>query len=396
MKKLLKDFIFFFLYYIHAFSKLRKRPNPGAEAKTILVISWHLIGDSFLSLPVIHALKKRLPGARITVLCKPFVREVFGQLPEIDDVIVIADEELTGPNINRLIHEKFDVVIDLTNNLKSYFFVLLARGKYKVGGSGSFLLLGRRYTGFPLLFDKMADAPGNEYIINYLWGITRLFLNEITLDPDWRFEAGDSCGADRAEKDKVQIGICIGASRHENLWEPQKWMSLISRLTEIHGARVFVFGGAAEKQLLPALESIEGTDVISLVGRTNILEAIGKIRSMDYFISNDTGLMHVAIHNKIPTVCLIGPTDPANYVPGDSLLTSVVKKNIYCQPCYKFLYLADQQMHEDCRELPSLCKKMITVDDVIDGLFILRQNRKGTRDFSKSPDGTYHSDVRRS
>ena len=60
-----------------------------SENQNILLIQTAFIGDVVLTTPMIRALRRCKPGARITVMVKPEARAFVESLEEVDEVLVI-------------------------------------------------------------------------------------------------------------------------------------------------------------------------------------------------------------------------------------------------------------------------------------------------------------------
>ena len=76
-----------------------------------------------------------------------------------------------------------------------------------------------------------------------------------------------------------------------------------------NGYKTILFGGADD--VIVANEIINGLDIVidNYVNKFNILDTAGAISLCDLFISNDSGLMHLASTLKIPVVALFGSTN---------------------------------------------------------------------------------------
>ena len=74
------------------------------------------------------------------------------------------------------------------------------------------------------------------------------------------------------------------------------------------------------------------TKLINLAGKTTLREAIYLISQCRLFISNDSGLMHVAGALNIPTIAIFGSTNPVTTAPiGDN--HTIIYNKFDCSPC---------------------------------------------------------------
>jgi heptosyltransferase-2 len=102
------------------------------------------------------------------------------------------------------------------------------------------------------------------------------------------------------------------------------------------------------------VQSAAETPLVDIAGRTNLSDAIALIARCDLFITNDSGLMHVAGALGVPTVAIFGSTNPKTTYPlGERI--SLIRKPVDCSPCLK------QECPTDFR-----CMNLVTVDEVVD------------------------------
>ena len=100
------------------------------------------------------------------------------------------------------------------------------------------------------------------------------------------------------------------------------------------------------------VQRLAQTKLINLAGKTTLREAIYLISQCRLFISNDSGLMHIAGALNIPTIALFGSTNPATTSPAGNKST-IVRREVSCSPCLK------EKCPTDFR-----CMKLISVEDV--------------------------------
>ena len=153
-------------------------------------------------------------------------------------------------------------------------------------------------------------------------------------------------------RDRV-IGVNPGATYGSaKRWFPDRYAALCDRIQKHHGARVIVFGGPGEKVVGCQVAESMQQPCVNLCGKTKLREAMALIERCELFITNDSGLMHVAAAFDVPLVAIFGSTNPITTGPS-SPTSRVVRVPIPCSPCLK------PRCPEDHR-----CMKEITVDMV--------------------------------
>src|SRR5271155_5453841 len=90
---------------------------PGFEYRRILVRATNWVGDAVMSLPALRALKGRFPRARISILAKPWVADLYRREPFCDEIILYTARELAAKwQMGReLAGREFDCAILLQN-----------------------------------------------------------------------------------------------------------------------------------------------------------------------------------------------------------------------------------------------------------------------------------------
>src|SRR3990172_12518126 len=66
-----------------------RRTFEADRLRSILVRGPNWLGDAVLSLPILANLRRSFPAARISLLVRPWVRDLFQASPFIDDLLVI-------------------------------------------------------------------------------------------------------------------------------------------------------------------------------------------------------------------------------------------------------------------------------------------------------------------
>ena len=137
---------------------------------------------------------------------------------------------------------------------------------------------------------------------------------------------------------KPALGINPGASYGSaKRWYPEEFTKVASELASQYD--IVIFGGSGETDIAADIEQglIDSriTNYQNLAGKTTIPELIEHISSLDFFITGDSGPMHVAAAFQVPTVAIFGPTKDDETSQWMNEKSIIVKKNLDCQPCMK-------------------------------------------------------------
>jgi ADP-heptose:LPS heptosyltransferase len=134
---------------------------------------------------------------------------------------------------------------------------------------------------------------------------------------------------------KLLIGLHLGSNDilKAKRWPLQNFQNLITRiLRSYENTGIIIFGGKNEVEYAKELNQ---TGIINLVGKTSLQTAGLLIKKCAVFISNDSGLMHLATSVGTFVISIFGPTIIEKNRPySDNSI--VISKKFKCQPCYKY------------------------------------------------------------
>jgi hypothetical protein len=139
-----------------------------------------------------------------------------------------------------------------------------------------------------------------------------------------------------------RIGININAGDYlpERKFPIDQWVLLCQELAQSFPQSTFFLTGLeAEKNYVQQFEKKwtatgEKINVKNLTGSQNLNAFLSHLASLDLFITNDSGPLHLAQLKKIKTVAIWGPTSAkqVGYPNNDSMLNLSTK--IACHPCF--------------------------------------------------------------
>ncbi len=287
------------------------------------------IGDALLSLPALRDLRRNFPAARLEILARGWVAQLYEAVAEVDGIHVSrglrADAEL--------LRGRCDTTVLLPNSLHCALPPFLARVPERWG----FASAGRA----PLLTRAgriPAAVRGHSQVYYYRAMLAAIGLH-VSAAPDaalrcpdaWRDEGrallaqGAGCGAWLG----LNAGAFFGGAKR---WLPARFAALADRAARLWGARVVLVGSADERPLADAIAAQMQAPARVLAGQTTLSGLAGVLAHLRLLLTNDSGPMHLAAALGVPVVAVFGPTDWRETAPFGAR-QRVLRAETECAPC---------------------------------------------------------------
>ncbi len=349
----------------------------------ILIIKLSSIGDCLLATPAIESIRKGYPDSFITWLIEDKARDIALLNPNVDEVVVIDKKKFKIKNylslIKKLRSRRYDLSIDLQGVDRTSIFAFL---------SGAPVRYVEEYANLGFLSNKKIAREGRplEHAVKfYLFLASNVGGKKIeepeptlvTSAEDKKF-ASDFLENNFAKSVKKEIFIGINPT---GAWKTKRWpikhfIEISKRLINYFNANIVIFGGKGEDYLADEiLNALNSPKVVSAVGKTTLKQAKELLAEMDYFVTPDSGLMHIASSiSRLKTIALFGPTDPELTGPVGKNFT-VLRDNLICIPCFKKECPLNKIENNNLTECV-LCMKRITPDIVFE---IIKQDLGGNK-----------------
>ncbi|MDI6742469.1 MAG: lipopolysaccharide heptosyltransferase II [Smithella sp.] len=323
----------------------------------ILIRGTNWIGDAIMTLPAVASIRATYPQAHIALLAKHWVADIYRLFSDLDDVIIYEDKFDTPTGVFRLAKklkkENFDAAILLQNAIEAAIIALAAgiplRAGYDSDARGFLLTHRVRRT------QKIKNVHQTEYYLEMVKSlgcvpVAREMHLETKINP---IAARKVLKKFVPETEKRLMGIAPGATYGAaKKWFPERFAQLTDRLMEAFPGRTIILGGNGDRKTAQEIDALTDTPLINLAGKTTLTEAAYLISQCRLFISNDSGLMHIAGALNVPTIAIFGSTNPVTTSPLGSQ-SVVIRKEVSCSPCLK------ETCPTDFR-----CMKLISVEDV--------------------------------
>ena len=334
--------------------------NHSAVRK-ILIRSVNWVGDAVMTTPAIGVIRRRFPNAEITILANRMVAELFSPHESVDRAITfdrkgrhkgIAGRFKLAAELRKY---KFDLALILPNSFDSALVPWLAGIPLRLGKSsdGRGLLL----TG---LYRPAKNAPVCHEVEYYLHLLQHFGIDgeaekpKLFTTPDEIRKATMLLQQHGIESDDFLIGINPGAAfGSAKRWYPDRFAEVALKLAADWSASIIIFGGPNETDIATDIEKHLNGNCLNMAGKTTVRELMALIKRCNFFVTNDSGPMHIAAAFGVPLVAIFGSTDHTGTAPYSDK-TVIARKEVDCAPC-------------KLRECPidHRCMRAVTAEDVI-------------------------------
>ena len=316
---------------------VKKLPREGI--KKILIRGTNWIGDAVLTLPAVASIRAAYPQAHIAMLVKPWVADIYKIFSDLDEVILYENKYDSSTGVFRLAQKlkekKFDAAILLQNAIEAAIIAVAAgipvRAGYDSDARGLLLTHKVHRT------REIRKVHQVDYYLEMTKALGCVPVNrEMNLETKINLEDAQNVVRQYvSETNKMMIGLAPGATYGAaKKWFPERFAETISRINEKFPAQGIILGGRGDRDTALHVQKSSRTEIINLAGETSLREAVYLISQCRLFISNDSGLMHVAGALNIPTIAIFGSTNPVTTAPVGKK-SIVVRKEVSCSPCLK-------------------------------------------------------------
>ena len=315
-------------------------------AKRVLIIRLSAIGDVIMASGVIPCLRDAFPDATLTWLTEEGNEDLLRHNRQLDRVLILPRRRwrrlfqqkrwLTLWREMRrfrqeLRRQRFDWVLDLQGLLKSALWARLTGAERRIGFDSK--------EGAEWLMTEVVDRNirsdliGKEYrrMMQVLQTSPSRFAMDIALAPEVEQRA-DALLREEGIAD-AYIVLCPFTTRPQKHWFDDRWSRLCRVLGKATGAMPVLLGGPGDRFRAEEIAATSGIPVANLCGKTRLDDCAAVIRGARLLIGVDTGLTHLGIAMRCPTLALFGSTAP--YLDTGSPSARVLYHKLACSPCHR-------------------------------------------------------------
>jgi heptosyltransferase-3 len=263
----------------------------------ILFITSSRIGDAVLSTGLLNHIEQTYPHAKVTIACGPLAVSLFEGFPLVERVIGMKKEKRSKHWIKlwkQVVGTRWDMVVDLRDSAVSR----LVRA-------------GERH-----IFSKHIDKCAHKVLQN----ASVMGLATPPAPKMWFTDAQVEKAAALIPDGAPVLGIGPTANWIGKTWPVERFIEIADFMTGKGGpmedARVAVFGAPGEEaEAYKLYETIPEDRRLDLIAKGSPGDAAAALARCDFYIGNDSGLMHCAAAAGVKTLGLFGASYSHIYGP---------------------------------------------------------------------------------
>ena len=323
------------------------RSRAISERGVLAIFKFLGLGSIIQATPLMRALRTRYPEARIAVVTFEANERLLQRLGVCDDLRVIRVHTPLAFvwDVLRvtlwLRQQRVQAVVDL--EFFSKFSTLLA-----------FCSGARVRVGFHLNDFWRCSLVTHPIYFNYyrhIGDVYRQAAKRMGADiEDWTLSRIDTGAEAQRSVERflcqcgwspggrlVGVNINSGEMCTERRWPVEYFARLIESLTSTHDDLGILLTGAPSEHshvasLVNLLDAPTRARVINSAGKWSLDEFVAALSLLSVFVTNDSGPMHLAAAQEVPTLSLWGPGRPAFYAPRVASCRTVYA-DYPCSPC---------------------------------------------------------------
>lgn len=309
-----------------------------------------------MTTPVIRCIRKQIPDVVIHYLTKEKFRQILEHNPYLDTIYTInkdIDEVLLD-----LIGERYDFIIDLHNNLRSWRVKMALHSPSKAFNKLNL----QKWVRVNL---RINILPAVHIVDRYMEATRPLGITNDSLGLDFFLDPGKSDTQLSLPESfqKVYLAIVIGGQHITKMYPVGQLIELCKNLN----GNIVLLGGPDDAKNGALIAQEVGLHVFNACGIYSLMESAWLLAGASHVVTNDTGLMHIAAALRKDITSIWGNTIPEfgmyPYFPkGSNAVNNMIEvKTLSCRPCSKIGY-------DKCPKGHFRCMKDIESQTIIDSI----------------------------
>ena len=303
--------------------------NFGDVKKILIVRQHNQLGDMLCAVPLLRAIRQRFRNAKVTLITSPVNYEVVKDNPFVDEVLNFDKVKFfISPSkifeFVRKLKSGFDIAIvpvtvsiSTTSNLLAYF----SNARVRIGPAS----LDGKENPTAFLFNYQVDLDWRSEEKKHQTERNLDIVRPFGIDTDDLSYVIPYFDEDREFAEEILsiggnfrfvIGYHPGAGKVKNRWSADNFAELALKLANKFNAFTLITAGPMDDEPVERMKKqIDGKIEYLILRNERISRIVAVIDKIDLFITNDTGIMHVAGATSTPVISLFGSTNPYQWSP---------------------------------------------------------------------------------
>lgn len=343
---------------------------PPISRIVVRGVNW--LGDAIMTLPALTRLRERFPEARITMVSREKLADVWAGQPWIDEVLTIPSRQGVFATAKAIRIRRADMAVIFPNSLRTALEMWFARIPIRVGRDQAvrrwmlthsvavdaklFAMPKRSVVEIQSLLKAGApsEAPRaarRHHVHQYLELVKavgargeacppRLVVSREAVEKAAARFGLPPKGGGQSKLIGVNPGAEYGPAKR---WPLERFSEAARQIAATRPVDVLVFGGPSDRPAADRLVEMltrkpaKGLGTARAVaGETSLGELASLASRCDVFLSNDSGPMHVAAAVGTRVVGVFGSTSPELTGPGlaDEKAHRLLRRPPACAPCF--------------------------------------------------------------
>ncbi|MCF8261031.1 MAG: glycosyltransferase family 9 protein [Melioribacteraceae bacterium] len=320
----------------------KKIPNINTPKRILIIRQHNQFGDLLATTPLFRGLRECYPNVEISIVVSPQNFYAITQNEYIDREFIFDKKRLFNKKyrseLMKFLRHNYEIVIvPVTVAISNTSCVLAAfsDAKIRIGPNsleGEINPL-RKLFHFPIDLnwsvtpDRHVSDFGQDILKPLGASTDNLKANVNSSEAD-KSEVGKFLDSLNLSNNTKLVGFHIGAGKPPNRWDMKNFVKLIELINHEFNCVYYFTGSQADSDQFIELKSLIDFEPNLFVDRS-IPELAALIEKSKLFITNDTGVMHVAGATSTNQISLFGPTNPKNWGPvGENKINIKLTDNI--------------------------------------------------------------------
>jgi len=314
----------------------------AAARLRILLVRTSSLGDVVQAVPVLLALRRRFPEARIGWVVEEGYASMLAGHPALDELLVVALRRWgraplrsvhlaeLGAFLERLAAFGADVALDLMGSHKGALIAALSQAGRRIGLSARC----RRERESALWINEPVATDRAHAVDRYLALLAPLAAQpeEVTFGPEALFARDRPPLPEAVAAAGPYLFLHPGAAWGNKRLPPAVWAEAITEIARRRGFRPWIGAAPGEEDLAAEVAArAPGSAVVPARG----LPALATLlRGAQLVVGGDTGPVHLAHALGTPVVAVMGPTDPERHGPYGAPEAAIAHR-LPCSFCHR-------------------------------------------------------------